>query len=500
MKPLRNDNQPVKLIQLHQSLDPIDSAIVIDEISSLNLLTLAHINNRAKEVANNEDDASMAFGGKNTVFSGDFNQIPCIGVSIAEVIRLCILEPFTIPNSKINAMMMDVAKLFMKFKKLEIVAQRRAATDPVHCARISAIVDYSKCRPISDELIAYFKTKLLTPADIKCSDSPWIGKDSVVLTASNVERVQLNHHIGRKFAVKNSEVVIKWSLQSTKESDESLRIEELETLCNKYEELCGVFIRGAPATLTNNIIPPKGLSNGTQCIMNSLVFNQQDELYEKAMQIINGAHPGQTVFIPIAPTHYIVDFLPHSDSKYIFGEDEYLSDIDPIYPVPTDGGYSIDDKYYSIPIENKGSSHSLKYAIIGDIIIKNHGYYEPVIELLFACTFEKAQGKTIKYVTMCLHKNPWKTYTLSHLYVAFTRVTHSDKLRVWPHPKLNAALDVMKNMEHSLEVKLLNQAYDPEGTFQEDLYRLAYNKHMSDHAGYITYYIIYRNIYIYIYV
>ena len=90
---------------------------------------------------------------------------------------------------------------------------------------------------------------------------------------------------------------------------------------------------------------------------------------------------------------------------------------------------------------------------------------------MFACTFDKAQGKTLKYVVMCLHNNPWKMALLSHLYTALSRVVEGLCLRVWPAANLFGDLDRLRKFTFSPDIVALDYAYDEDGIFREDRYK-----------------------------
>ena len=79
---------------------------------------------------------------------------------------------------------------------------------------------------------------------------------------------------------------------------------------------------------------------------------------------------------------------------------------------------------------------------------------------------------------MSLHENPWKNASLMAIYVAFTRVTNSKYLRVWPAQSLTKDLERLRNLKYPLPVILLSKAYDSVGRFSEDLYKLAYDEYM----------------------
>jgi hypothetical protein len=103
------------------------------------------------------------------------------------------------------------------------------------------------------------------------------------------------------------------------------------------------------------------------------------------------------------------------------------------------------------------------------------------VELLFSCTYDKAQGKTMEKVILSLNQNKFKSANLSHLYVGFTRVCNSGNLRIIP---TNDAKDLhrFKESEHPKEVILFNKAYNDNGIFSEELYRNANEEYENERA------------------
>jgi hypothetical protein len=200
--------------------------------------------------------------------------------------------------------------------------------------------------------------------------------------------------------------------------------------------------------------------------MHSLVFDEHDPLYQETLNLIAQAPAGTTVRIQIRPKYIIVEYQPQHG--FTLSEEEKIPNIQPL-----------NDGFVCVPIPNNNTSiNKLASALVGDNgHYQNISYYISSVELLFACTFEKAQGKTLRRVLLFIHWNPWKQATLPQLYVAFTRVTSGANIRVWPSRRLN--LDRFLSLKHDLALVLLDSAYRDDGTFSADLYRANHAIHLA---------------------
>ena len=136
------------------------------------------------------------------------------------------------------------------------------------------------------------------------------------------------------------------------------------------------------------------------------------------------------------------------------------------------------EPYVCVAIQNSGGKKRdvLKFAIVGQKLIKNISFTLCSVELMFACTFDKCQGKTLTYVIICLHNNPWKMAELSHIYTAFSRVKEGRCLRVWPAANLFGDMDRLRKFEFSPSIVALDYAYNDEGIFKVDRYIQKWNE------------------------
>ena len=66
---------------------------------------------------------------------------------------------------------------------------------------------------------------------------------------------------------------------------------------------------------------------------------------------------------------------------------------------------------------------------------------------------------------------------MQKLYVGWTRVTDSKYLRFWPGTDEQLKLERFLSFTHNMELVLLDQAYDEDGLFKDELYKAAYNRY-----------------------
>lgn len=360
MQPLSRLNQPEKYAKLSELFEREDAVLVLDEVSLLTALLYTHMNDAMKALREDEMLRTSDWGHHDVILAGDWNQIPAIGgKSIPDM-----LYSFMLGETLVNRgggpeqiLEREAVLSFKTFKKIELTEQQRAQGDPEHIRRIQTFVDYSQRKPITDELIAYFRSIILSEQDVQDRDSVW-NTEAVCLTNSNAERCYLNEVRGELFARIKRQVMVRWPLRYVRnDTFHSLTPEELEELRRSNQELNGYFIRGAPCTLTENVKPEKGLSNGTQAIMNSLVFDEDDPLYAETINAINSARPGSVVDVQISPIYVIVEYLPKEGITFT---NEELLPREMASPITPRVGRR---NYVCIAVKNASSNNPTKLSI-----------------------------------------------------------------------------------------------------------------------------------------
>jgi hypothetical protein len=372
--------------------------LVIDEISLSPAVTIYHVSKTLKgivksyvdSIENQEDpemsmkkkilkklDPSKHFGGIDTILGGDFNQIPAIGEGLPAAV-----EKFIITNdSQSKDLSTEGAKIFLDFRRKQLTTNMRAKDDIAHINRIHDMTDTSVRFPINKELINYFKSRVLKKEDI-VKNPEWIS-NCLYLTSSNDERILLNTYIAQIYAQYAKQIVVRYPLRIVSYPDQGflkeMSIEDWrQDLRIKYPELWGYFIVGANATLTSNFKPEIGLSNGSQVKFSGMIFDKQDVLYDETKRLLENAALGSMVTIKIAPKYFLVE----TKTNVILKDDEMVRNVDPLEEQNT---------VFIVPSESQKESE-LRNAIIEDKILNTLKYRGSWVDLLFACTYHKAQG------------------------------------------------------------------------------------------------------------
>jgi hypothetical protein len=325
--------------------------------------------------------------------------------------------------------------LFKKFRMFTFNEQMRAAEDVVHTDFINQIRDISLPNPVTHRLIDHFKT--LSANDIK-NDSSWA--DAPIIVSGNIERHSLNRKQAQKFAVRHGLPVLMWRKELCGTWATELPQDALELLYDMNPQLTGIFVQGAPCNLTSrNINPDKGLANGSPGIMHSICLGSDIEpnIYQDR---INRALPGQIIQIPIPYAINVKMVLPGMDTTSIpnWPNSETL--------VPGDydntGNLIPDTKDIVVPIFIERAKKPIKYGKQG-IYYKDH-----ILDLAFAITFHKIQGRTVGKIILDLNlrpgtKNGIPTVDLFGFYVGLSRVSNSENMRILP-------LQACSNFNHLL--------------------------------------------------
>lgn len=419
LPPMTTQSDQQKLLFLQKVFEQCKGTLVVDEVSMMGALYLTHIHHRMSSLQPQPvaGDVLIPFGGHDMVLLGDWLQIPAIGETIPKWIFMHLIKPTKIKSPK-DDLLLEAALLFKKFRRVTLTENQRAKDDPSHIQHILRLSDLTKRHPVDHTFINYLKSKQLKLEETNTVNSKW-NLEACVLTASNVERAMMNKRRAALYAMIKAEIMIIYPLHSSDAS--KLDDDELQYALNHYPETTGVFVRGAPAVLTENLQPEKGLSNGTMCYLSGLFFNPKDEGYNDTMETINNAAPGDIVRLSIQPSYIIVEYKPEH-GVMIPTEEQ----VDVTIAIPTHPGH------VCVAIPAKAKKTEKITMVIDEHIIPQYHVTTAGVEILFAVTYEKSQGKTLPCVILSLGTNPYSSATLSKMYVGFTRIKHSENLRIWP--------------------------------------------------------------------
>jgi hypothetical protein len=371
------------------------SVLLIDEISMTNAITLSHIDSRLRQIL---DKPNVPFGGIAIVLMGDFFQLPPVGGKP--------LYHYAVNQIKPNdsGTPLDVgSRLFNKFEMISLTNQYRSE-DPDHTALIQKLRDTSLNSPIDDDVIN--SLNVLTSTDVD-EDNSWLT--APIIVCSNTERHALNLTQARRFAIKNGVPILRWKHDLTV-SASSLDDIAKDLLYDNEPELTGLFVEGAPALLSRNINPMKGLANGTPVTLHSITMCPDDDP-EDIINKIRNASPGDFVDIP-PPLSVNVKCTSIDATEWNIQHTLVQGQV--VIPL-------IAQSHHKNKIEFGDNGTTIRY--------KSY-----IHELAFALTFHKIQGQTVPRIILDLNNRPKQLGRLNFfgVYVGVSRVKFGKNLRILP--------------------------------------------------------------------
>ena len=378
-----------RLHKMRQRLRETD-LIVIDEVSMLSAVSLSNIETRLRLLG----DSNLEFGGFGVVLLGDFYQIePVTGSSLIQ-------RQSTVKGR-------HGADLFQGFAVRFFTTQQRARDDTQQSDLVARLRDHTLGGPpLRDYALPY---RFLGSDDHRFSFAP-------VICGSNVVRSAINRLQIQRFAHATGQPICSWRAPISAGITSRMNVEQIETFYRDEDGLVSWFVRGAPVFVNENVNPILGVSNGTD----GRLFSIEDDNGEE-IRFADGD------VLPQPPKYVCVHF-----PGIVFSEQKW-------------GTRSISSNSVVIPFAlapekfvcTMYSGHKISASV-------------PKLDLAFAITFWKSQGRTLAEAIIDLNDavgiaNIPKVL-LEMLYVAFTRVRSTDDLRLLPLA-LGCTLDHLKKLQ-----------------------------------------------------
>jgi hypothetical protein len=195
-----------------------------------------------------------------------------------------------------------------------------------------------------------------------------------------------------------------------------MSIEEIDLLYKQERGLWGIFVAGAPGFLTQNINPTKGLANGTSVTYESISFDEEEDEEEiriATLQIVT-AKPEEVVVLQINPYTINVHVPLANQNTWVDTETLILGRV-------------------ALPIQMQTGEKQLKvrpcnlHQLTGKVNILPHA-----VELAFAITYEKIQGKAMKKIILDFNSAPTRPIHFDAFYTGISRVRRSCDLKIMP--------------------------------------------------------------------
>ena len=445
-----------KILSLCNIVDrEVARILIIDEISMASDKALGQYDSRLTEFMSSRgsgvDVGVLPFGGLAVILIGDGYQLPPVkGTSLIKSISSTSRAP-----NPFKTMVIRGRNLFKRFRKLELTQQMRAAEDSEHInflGKLRSTVSTTTSpagnnrsgRP--GQPVVTDSRNLVTDADINrykilCAedfvkDESW--RSATIVVTSNAERHSHNLNMAKMFAMHYDTPILTWKnpLSGAGANNLSTMVTDF-VYSNWSEDLISTFVAGAPAFLTTNINPSKGLANGTKVRLQSITLDPDGDVFENARILarIISARPGELIDlgtnVPLS-VNVVLDRLSKSRADN-WPESERIR-VDTC----TTSTSSLAADEVVIPL-------LAKTALNGDEIVTNFNHCSSArdknaikfirhgFDLGFSVTFYKVQGKTINRVILDLAQRPG-SHQISHpaLYVGMSRVRRSLDLRLLP--------------------------------------------------------------------
>jgi hypothetical protein len=443
--------QPLKLQKLSvlQELYKDTKAVVIDEISMLTPTLLGDADIRLREISGKKEP----FGGFIIVLAGDFQQLP---PAVGDTLYTGVLSSSGQPASETKTLYEhESRKLFGKFT-IRRMLQFHRATDERLLLFLNKMRNLYNKYPLRDkQILNRLVQQPLTKEDLQ---GDW--KDALICVQSNNERFHLNEQFIKLKAIEMKDVLLWWDYEITHPPSLPEQV-ELHLRKTYSAELNGYFLKGAPVILTSNVAPVLQVANGSNGVLDSVIYiNQKDRL--KVTEQISHAKVGSMVKLHKQPDYIIIKLnmeIPKSvksNAALNIGQILYPEGNDNAYLIPM----SMTKDIYNKNVIKFGPKDKMA-------IIK---YNKFPFDLLYACTTYKLQGATVTKLIVDLNQRPQglKAMDLRSLYVILSRVKQLSDLRIVPfrqhvtkaNMNLENFLNYMKDMSQNDNLVLWNERID----------------------------------------
>ncbi len=338
---------------------------------------------------------------------------------------------------------------FFKTLRLMRLNSQQRSHDPIHTANIESMrVTDSRVFPITPKLIAQYKE--ITADDVK-KNRRW--EIIAILVLLNSVRQEINRLRIRRFALVTGQPIIMWRYPLCGKQAASLSAEEKELLYSTHPSLTGVFIHGMPCTCLDNINPRKGLCNGARLRLHSLTLDPREDL-ESILRMIRKANDEDVIALNYPPISMNVEVIHADLSRYSAGDTLVPgSAVVPIF---------MNSRSRFEPVKNWETLNRMGMFQVNGVRYRSHG-----VEPEFACTFEKAQSKTLDGVIIDLSLWPGMHLTFEKVYVALTRVKLLEDIRLMP-TLAGQSLDHLFSLQPDPRMLVWSAGFGPDGMWDAE--------------------------------
>ena len=256
--------------------------LIVDEVSMVGYHMLRDIHSRLCEIMQCQD---KPFRGMCVVLMGDFVQSTPVGQT-----ELFGSVKVQVGGQDLN----DVfgRELFQRFDEVSLVKQHRA-TDPQYAASVSAFCEWT-ASALQTRMEFLDTIVEITPEEFK--DPTW--QETTIVSTDQKTVHAVNEVMLQRFAIARGLPIVAWRLPMVHKYEKKFG-HNSNFIYDTVKDMTAYFVPQAPCCLTSNLRPEKGLSNGTQGRLHSIILHA-DEAHSRAQEI-HDAGAGTLVMLEFPP-------------------------------------------------------------------------------------------------------------------------------------------------------------------------------------------------------
>ena len=412
--------------------------IIIDELSMMSTTILGKVSRRLQEITGND---KQAFGGYSIYLFGDFCQLPAVR---SESLHHGVINDYdkTKDTGSLNYTIAG-RKLFKKFHVNFLNKLKRSEKDPVLSEDIHKISNVNTLFPITKEILKRF-----TEINIHDMTNNEKFQMAPIAVTSNAERYSLLRPALIYHSLKNGTRIIYWK----KPFQNKYHFTNIDYLySSNFDELHGFFVQNIACMIGCNQSTTRGVANGTNGTLHSLVWNNT-ETSKKMHDIIKNSPIGEFIEVTI-PDFVNIEFSKEIGKNW----ENNLTLVENKYVLP-------------LPLLMSGKNMKLKefkFKQKNDkpiIIYYHHFEYE----ISTSSTVYKMQGRTLEALILELNRRPLglKFLDLASLFTSMSRISSYTDLRIMPirgNSNIDYLLSLHQDPKH---VRYISHLVD--GYFRDD--------------------------------
>ena len=270
--------------KLHRLRELFESCkvLIVDEVSMVGCRMLRDIHSRLCEIMQCQD---KPFGGMCVVLTGDFVQLTPVGQT-----ELFGSVKVQVGGQDLN----DVfgPELLQKFDEVSLVKQHRA-TDPQYATEVSTFREWT-ASALQTRMEFVDTIVEITPEEFQ--DPTW--QETTIVSTDQKTVHAVNEVMLQRFAIARGFPIVAWRLPMVDKYEKKFG-HNSNFIYDTVKDMTAYFVPQAPCCLTSNLRLEKGLSNGTQGRLHSIVLHA-DEAQSRAQEI-RDAGAGSVVMLEFPP-------------------------------------------------------------------------------------------------------------------------------------------------------------------------------------------------------